>query len=225
MNGDEPTRPAPLKTKFQIGSAQAPINYKFQESCFHVDDIPAHKLAAKREVQASLESKILSHDKHAWDNSTAETMLKTPCYKRSLVNGEMNHGNMYQYNFRAEKLPDKYPTLLHKPNKFNDGILQVAQKDIYRGETFGDERMMQGIFKRTEELPNHPDLVDAEPWNHSTQFTKKELRLKFKEKEAARIANSERAIAECTKNHKGVIARYEEQKRKIRQEKTAAVAK
>ncbi|OQS00103.1 hypothetical protein THRCLA_21750, partial [Thraustotheca clavata] len=143
MNNDEPTRPVPLKTKFQIGSAQAPINYKFNESCFHVDDIPVQKLAAKRQVQASLESKILSIDKTAWNTSTSDIKLKTPSYKRTFINGEMNHGNMYQYNYRAEKLPSKYPTLLHKSNKFNQGILEVQQQEIYRGESFGDERMMK----------------------------------------------------------------------------------
>ncbi|KDO30334.1 hypothetical protein SPRG_05045 [Saprolegnia parasitica CBS 223.65] len=224
MNGDEPSRVAPLKAKFQIGSAQAPINYKFQESCFHVDDIPPQKLAAKREIQKALASQILAIDKHAWDASTADTMLKTPSHKRTFVHAEMNHGNMYQYNFRAEKLPDKYPTLLSKPNKFNTGILEVAQKDVYRGEAFGDERMMRGICKRTEELPNHPNLVDAERWNHSTQFSKQELRHKFKEKEAARIANSERAMAATAKAHKSVIALYEEQKRQLREQKAATLA-
>lgn len=48
---------------------------------------------------------------------------------------------MYVYNFRAEKLPKKYPTTKPKTNRFNMGILEVALKDEYMGETFGDERM------------------------------------------------------------------------------------
>lgn len=78
---------------------------------------------------------------------------------------------MYVYNFRAEKLPKKYPTLKPKTNRFNMGILEVALKGEYIGETFGDERMAKGISKRTEELPNHPDLRDAEPWNLSNEPT------------------------------------------------------
>ncbi|RQM21781.1 hypothetical protein B5M09_009921 [Aphanomyces astaci] len=122
MNGDEPTRPLPLKTKFQIGGTQAPVNYKFQESCFHIDDTPPHKIAAKREVQASLKSKILSADPPGWDQSTTEScVLRTNCYKRTFVHGE-------------------------------------------------------GILKRTEELPNHPDLRDAVPWNASVVQSKQDLR-------------------------------------------------
>lgn len=82
-----------------------------------------------------------------------------------------NRAHMYVYNFRAEKLPKKYPTLKPKTNRFNMGILEVALKDEYIGETFGDARMAQGISKRTEELPNHPDLRDAEPWNLSNELT------------------------------------------------------
>lgn len=50
---------------------------------------------------------------------------------------------MYVYNFRAEKLPKKYPTIKPKSNRFNMGILEVALKDEYMGETFGDDRMMK----------------------------------------------------------------------------------
>ncbi|RHZ03077.1 hypothetical protein DYB37_005039 [Aphanomyces astaci] len=154
MNGDEPTRPLPLKTKFQIGGTQAPVNYKFQESCFHIDDTPPHKIAAKREVQASLKSKILSADPPGWDQSTTEScVLRTNCYKRTFVHGEMNHGNMYQYNYRAEKLPVKYPTLLTKPTKFNQGILEVQQLAIEPGDTFGDERMQRVERDKLSWLP------------------------------------------------------------------------
>jgi hypothetical protein len=54
---------------------------------------------------------------------------------------QRNRSNMYVYNFRAEKLPKKYPTLKPATNRFNTGILEVALKDEYVGETFGDERM------------------------------------------------------------------------------------
>lgn len=54
---------------------------------------------------------------------------------------QRNRSNMYVYNFRAEKLPKKYPTLKPASNRFNTGILEVALKDEYVGETFGDERM------------------------------------------------------------------------------------
>jgi hypothetical protein len=50
---------------------------------------------------------------------------------------------MFQYNLRAEKLPKKYPTLKPKANRFNTGILEVALRDEYPGEAFGDERVMK----------------------------------------------------------------------------------
>ncbi|ETV86679.1 hypothetical protein H257_01800 [Aphanomyces astaci] len=219
MNGDEPTRPLPLKTKFQIGGTQAPVNYKFQESCFHIDDTPPHKIAAKREVQASLKSKILSADPPGWDQSTTEScVLRTNCYKRTFVHGEMNHGNMYQYNYRAEKLPVKYPTLLTKPTKFNQGILEVQQLAIEPGDTFGDERMQRGILKRTEELPNHPDLRDAVPWNASVVQSKQDLRKTFKATEAARIANSSKAL-NTLEGYKTPQELYAEQLQRLRDEK------
>lgn len=54
---------------------------------------------------------------------------------------QRNRTNMFVYNFRAEKLPKKYPTLKPKSNRFNMGILEIALQDEYIGETFGDERM------------------------------------------------------------------------------------
>ncbi|ETW04924.1 hypothetical protein H310_04024 [Aphanomyces invadans] len=219
MNGDEPTRPLPLKTKFQIGGTQAPVNYKFQESCFHIDDTPPQKIAAKHEVQASLRSKILSTERPSWDQATTEScILRTNCYKRTFANGEMNHGNMYQYNYRAEKLPDKYPTLLAKPTKFNQGILEVLQQDIKPGETFGDKRMQRGICKRTEELPNHPDLRDSVPWNSSVVKSKQDLRTTFKAAEAARIVNSEKSI-KSLESYKTPQELYTEQLQRERDEK------
>lgn len=56
---------------------------------------------------------------------------------------QRNRTGMYQYNFRAEKLPKKYPTIKPKPNRFNMGIIEVALRDEYMGETFGDERMLK----------------------------------------------------------------------------------
>ncbi|KAG9410667.1 hypothetical protein AC1031_018691 [Aphanomyces cochlioides] len=219
MTGDDPVRPLPLKAKFQVGSAQAPINYKFQELCFHTDETPAHKLAAKREVQASLKSKILSVEKADWNQSTKEAeVLRTNSYKRTFVNGEMNHGNMYQYNYRAEVLPIKYPTLLAKPNKFNQGILEVAQQEIAPGETFGDERMQREIFKRSEEIPNHPDLRDAVAWNTSVVKSNNELRQTFKQTEVARIANSKKTNAKL-ETYKTPQELYEEQLQRTREEK------
>ncbi|KAJ0388627.1 hypothetical protein ATCC90586_010456 [Pythium insidiosum] len=65
------------------------------------------------------------------------------CYKRTNVNAERNRVNMFAYNFRAEQLPKKWPTIKPKTNRFNMGILEVALKDEYMGDAFGDERVMK----------------------------------------------------------------------------------
>jgi hypothetical protein len=67
---------------------------------------------------------------------------------------QRNRSNMYVYNFRAEKLPKKYPTLKPATNRFNTGILEVALKDEYVGETFGDERMARVSEREPSYAPN-----------------------------------------------------------------------
>uniref|UniRef100_K3X4A9 Uncharacterized protein n=1 Tax=Globisporangium ultimum (strain ATCC 200006 / CBS 805.95 / DAOM BR144) TaxID=431595 RepID=K3X4A9_GLOUD len=191
---EEQTRQrAVLHATKKIGGKDAPVNYSFEERVFSSKDTPSGKALAKQEVLESLKSRILSSKKPGWNMSTSNydnMQMNGKCYKRTNVNAERNRANMYVYNFRAEKLPKKYPTVKPKSNRFNMGILEVALKDEYIGETFGDERMAKGIGKRTEELPNHPDLRDAEPWNLSNELTPSTRKEHFAKIEAERLANS-----------------------------------
>ncbi|KAF4047444.1 hypothetical protein GN244_ATG00149 [Phytophthora infestans] len=181
-----------MQAKKRIGGKDAPINYLFEERVFCPGDTAPHKAAAKAEVLELLRSRILSAERPQWDQSTSnwDSMQMTgKCYKRTNINAERN---MFSYNYRAEKLPKKNPTHRPKPNCFNTGIMEVAIKDKYVGEAFGDERVMKGIAKCTEELPNHPNLRDAKPWNQSVELMRKSHKKHFDTLEAARLTNSEK---------------------------------
>ncbi|GLE06307.1 hypothetical protein PINS_up015554 [Pythium insidiosum] len=92
----------------------APVNYSFEERVFSTSDTPEDKAKAKMQVVESLKSTILSGDKPAWNTSTSnyDNMQMTgKCYKRTNVNAERNRVNMFAYNFRAEQLPKKWPTI------------------------------------------------------------------------------------------------------------------
>ncbi|OWZ09256.1 hypothetical protein PHMEG_00018072 [Phytophthora megakarya] len=163
-----------LHPKKCIGGMGAPITYSFEERVFGPGDTPPEKAAAKLDIVESLRSRILSADKPQWNQSTSnwdDMQMNGKCYKRTNIHAERNRSNMFGYNFRAEKLPKKNPTLKTKSNRFNTGILEVIMKDEYEGEAFGNERVMRGIAKCTEELPNHPDLYDSKPWNQSVELT------------------------------------------------------
>ncbi|EGZ20647.1 hypothetical protein PHYSODRAFT_497872 [Phytophthora sojae] len=213
-----------LHAKKRMGGKEAPVNYSFEERVFCPGDTAPDKSAAKLEVVEMLQSRILSAEKPEWNmsNSNWDNMQMTgKCYKRTNVNAERNRAHMFAYNFRAEKLPKKNPTLKPKSNRFNTGILEVALKDEYVGEAFGNERVMKGIAKRTEELPNHPDLYDAKPWNQSVELTKSVRR-----DHAARQTNSDkwRQKVGAKDNYKSPEQLSKELSMRKRQEKQELVA-
>ncbi|KAG1706531.1 hypothetical protein DVH05_001680 [Phytophthora capsici] len=178
-----------------IGGKDTPINYSFEERVFGPGDTTSDKATAKLEVVEMLRSRILSSEKPQWDQSTSNwdnMQMNGKCYKRTNINAERNRAHMFAYSFRAEKLPKKNPTLKPKTNRFNTGILEVALKDEYAGEAFGNDRVMKGIAKCTEELPNHPNLYDAKPWNQSVELTKTVRKDHFVALESARQINSEK---------------------------------
>ncbi|KAG6598192.1 Axonemal dynein light intermediate polypeptide 1 [Phytophthora cinnamomi] len=218
-----------LHAKKRIGSKEAPVNYSFEERVFCPGDTAPDKAAAKLEVVEMLRSRILSAERPEWNisNSNWDNMqMAGKCYKRTNINAERNRAHMFAYNFRAEKLPIKNPTLKPKSNRFNTGILEVALKDEYVGEAFGNERVMKGIAKCTEELPNHPDLYDAKPWNQSVELTKSVRRDHFAVLEAARQTNSDkwRQKVGAKENYKNPEQLSKELSARKRQEKQDLVA-
>lgn len=82
-----------LHAKQIIGGKSAPINYSFTERVFSDHATAADKLAAKQDVVASLQSRILSDSKADWNLSTSnyDNMQMTgKCYKRTNVNAEVS---------------------------------------------------------------------------------------------------------------------------------------
>ena len=60
------------------------MNYPGDQQVFHIKDIPADKLAAKKTVQRSLESNILSTAKPNWNGATSTG--EKICSRRTYVN-------------------------------------------------------------------------------------------------------------------------------------------
>ncbi|KAL4136714.1 hypothetical protein PRIC2_000243 [Phytophthora ramorum] len=227
--GSPPSSTTVMHAKKRIGGKDAPINYSFEERVFCPADTAPDKAAAKLEVVEMLRSRILSAETPQWETSTSnwDNMQMTgKCYKRTNVNAERNRAHMFAYNFRAEKLPQKNPTLKPKSNRFNTGILEVALKDEYIGEAFGDERVMKGIAKCTEELPNHPDLCDVKAWNQSVELTKTLRKEHFAALEAARQTNSSKWLRKvgAKDNYKSPEQLTKELSERKRQEKQELVA-
>ncbi|KAG7393506.1 hypothetical protein PHYPSEUDO_007343 [Phytophthora pseudosyringae] len=218
-----------MHAKKRVGGKDAPVSYSFEERVFCPGDTAPDKAAAKLEVVEMLRSRILSSETPQWDQSTSnwDNMQMTgKCYKRTNINAERNRAHMFAYNYRAEKLPKKNPTLKPNSNRFNRGILEVALKDEYVGEAFGDERVMKGSAKCTEELPNHPDLRDAKPWNQSVELTTNARKEHFAALEAARHTNSEkwRHKVGAKDNYKSPEQLSKELSERKRQEKQELVA-
>lgn len=90
-------RPKVLHSKYQIGSTTAPLNYSKTQNVFHVNDTPVEKRQAKAEVQSSLTSKILCHEKPRWNvqTSTDESRSKQRTYVNSTV---------YSYSTKVTKV-------------------------------------------------------------------------------------------------------------------------
>ncbi|RLN92886.1 hypothetical protein BBJ28_00010068 [Nothophytophthora sp. Chile5] len=205
----------------RIGGKDAPVNYSFEERVFSAADTAPAKAAAKLEVVEMLRSRILSAEKPQWNMVTSnwdDMQMTGKCYKRTNVNAEVRPLCGACDLLRGLTiLPKKNPTLKPKASRFNTGILEVALKDEDPGDAFGDERVMRGIAKCVEELPNHPDLRDAEPWNQSVELTKT-LR-----KEHANSDKWTRKVG-AKANYKNPEQLSKELAERIRQEKQAAAA-
>ncbi|KAG7401212.1 hypothetical protein PHYBOEH_002396 [Phytophthora boehmeriae] len=213
-----------MYAKKRIGGKDAPLNYSTEERVFCPGDTAPDKTAARVEVQEMLRSRILSAEKPQWNSSCSDwDNMKTngKCYKRTNVNAERNRSDMFVYNYRAEKLPKKNVTVKPKTNRFNTGILEVALKGEYMGDALDDNRVMHGVLKRTEELPNHPALRDATPWNQSVELTQSMRKDHFASLESARLANSDkwRRKVGAKNNYKNPEQLSKELSERIRQEK------
>ena len=170
--------PKYLTAKIRIGSVKGPITYGKDQQVFHHDDIPQARRERKEEVNKWLKSKILSLDRGDCQKSSVLNKNEGDgypiCERRQAENKVRDRANPYVYNFRAETL--EYACVLagvDQPGKFH--ISRTALSDVPGITTaLQNDRLQRGYFKRTEEMPTHPGIINKTSWNNSTQLTDKE---------------------------------------------------
>lgn len=167
------SKPKYLKARIQIGSCKGPITYGAKQTVFHHDDIPESRRERKKEVREWARSKILSVEKPEWRKSTEHGLYKM-CERRQAENHVRDRSRPYQYNYRAETLEfANVVEPIDQPGKFHMSRTTTARaKEI--NEIQKKDRVQNGTFKRTQEMPIHPKLVDTPLWNSGTILNPKE---------------------------------------------------
>lgn len=187
-----------LRPKQVIGSCKLPISFKSSQSVFHHDDIPAEKRERKNKVMKWARSKILSVEQPEWSKSSALDPSRRPiCERRTMENFVNDRSGAYQYNYRAEVLPDKLVPPLDKSTKFHITSQTPEMTNKIKTVKLKDKTgVMNGKFKITEELPIHPKLEDAIAWDNGTQLVRKKVEAAGREfTKASLAANKKKNIA------------------------------
>jgi len=219
--------PSFLQAKIRIGSIKGPITYKREQQVFHHDDIPEARRDRKEEVKKWLKSNILSTDRKDWQKSSAlkkeEGYGYAICERRQAENIVRDRSMPYAYNYRAETL--KYACVsapVDQPGKFH--ISRTTVSDLAALETVQlNDRVQRGYFKRTEEMPTHPDILDKTSWNNSTQLTDKEkLRGLNKLTDRSRVSTARinRAISN-NEDYQGPLSQQRDITSTVRTQKSA----
>lgn len=161
-----------LKSKIQIGNSKGPIHYGPNQTVFHHDDVPEVKRLRKEEVLKWSSSKILDSNRGDWNKSTDP---KVPvCLRRKMENHIHDRSHQFQYNYRAETL-DSLRNLepIDKSTKFHISVQLNSTAEAILDQK-KKNRVLNGQFHRTQEMPVHPSLENA-TWNNTTVLTKKQL--------------------------------------------------
>lgn len=161
-----------MKSKIQIGNVEGPLNYGRKQVVFHHDDVPPNKRERKAAVIDFNRSHTLDLAYHQWNKCTDPQ--NRVCIRRQRENHVLDRSNAYQYNYRAETVDTlRNVPPIDRSTKFHISTqLPSTAKEIL--ETYERDRLQRGQYNRTLEMPVHPDLVDASPWNISTVLTLKE---------------------------------------------------
>lgn len=163
-----------LKQRLRIGSIKGPISYDRAQTVFHHDDIPESKRERKREVRDWARSKILSAETKEWDRSTTPGLYPM-CERRTMELHKKDRSHPYKWNFRAETLDStRMIEPVDQPAKFHISrtLMSDARKIL---EIQSSNPVQRGQFKRTMEMPVHPNLEDAMVWNTSTTVNHKDF--------------------------------------------------
>jgi hypothetical protein len=166
-----------LRSKIQIGNVKGPVSYDQAQTVFHHDDIPETKRLRRNEVKAWAKSKLLSVDTPSWNKSSKP--LEPVIVRRQAENFAKDRGGAYQYNYRAETLDSlRQVEPIDKPTKFHLST-QPESRALELRTIRGTNRIQNGQFARTGEMPVHPNLVDSESWKVSTEISLREKELKL----------------------------------------------
>lgn len=161
-----------LRAKIQIGNVKGPVSYKLEQTVFHHDDIPEVKRLRRNEVKTWAKPKLLSVDPPSWNKSSKP--LKPVVVRRQAENFANDRSSAYQYNYRAETLDFlRQVEPIDKPTKFHLST-QLESRALELKEIKSTNRVQNGYFARTGEMPVHPNLIDAEAWKISTECSLKE---------------------------------------------------
>lgn len=161
-----------LRAKIQIGNVKGPVSYNLEQTVFHHDDIPEAKRLRRNEVKAWAKSKLLSVDPPSWNKSSKPVL--PVIVRRQAENYAKDRSSAYQYNYRAETLDSlRMVEPIDKPTKFHLST-QLESRALELKEIKTTNRIQNGYFARTGEMPVHPNLMDAEPWKVSTEISLKE---------------------------------------------------
>lgn len=161
-----------MKSKIQIGNVEGPLNYGRQQVVFHHDDVPPNKRERKAAVMEFKRSHTLDPTHNKWNKSTDPQ--NRACIRRQRENHVHDRSNAYQFNYRAETVDTlRNVAPIDKSTKFHISTqLPSTAKEIL--EIYKQDRLQRGQYNRTLEMPVHPNLADASPWNLSTVLTLKE---------------------------------------------------
>jgi hypothetical protein len=181
-----------LKSKYQIGSVNGPLDFGRKQVAFHRDDINPQKL---KNVEDLREWKMERSNKCGyqprWNNSNQPENIIA--IKRSRENSDHDRSNMYQYNYRAEVLPPK--NVMHIPNPGKWGVTSFSKELIESIEMQkAGSRLLQGQYKRTEEMPVNPKLEGKSEWSKESRASRQELISRAKKQSEASKRSSVRGM-------------------------------
>lgn len=159
-----------LRASIKIGNAKGPTNYQHSQTVFHHDDIPPDKRNRKHDVLEWKKSKILSIDKHNWNQSN-QTDIPF-CERRTMENHVHDRSNRYNYNYRSESVDYlRNKEAIDKPTKFHisQQLESTATNLIATTRSNLNNNLLDtGYLKRTEPMPINPNLEGSKEWNAST---------------------------------------------------------
>ena len=130
-----------LKAKFRVGSINGPINYTYGEKAFHAAAVPpAEKTRTKG---------------NGWNGSTDRGEVLCLRRQRQL---SAYDAPVYQYNFRAEVLPQPTPVYVPKPSHLEFDRRTFLERQSKGLITADGHRVARRPPARCMEMPVHPSI-------------------------------------------------------------------